>query len=112
MHLVLCRERLYRRGLRKNLLFDERDQMLVELLGRYLCHLKELLIGDDRVLIEQKQEEHLVGRAEEFITFTFFECSTDLGIAKSKFPVKTAATVELRVVKLGESVHGSADFLR
>ena len=86
--------------------------MLVELLGRYLCHLKELLIGDDRVLIEQKQEEHLVGRAEEFITFTFFECSTDLGIAKSKFPVKTAATVELRVVKLGESVHGSADFLR
>ena len=37
--------------------------MLMEFMRRYLCHLKELLVSDDRILIEEQQEEHLIGRA-------------------------------------------------
>lgn len=60
----------------------------MELVGRNLTHLQELLVGDHWVVVEEEQEEHLVARAKEFILFTFLECASDLSVTQSQFPVQ------------------------
>ena len=53
----------------------------MELTGRNLCHLEELLVRDDCILVEEQQEEHLVVGAEEFILFAFLENATNLSVS-------------------------------
>ena len=69
--------------------------MLVKFVGGNLCHLEELLVRDDWVLIEEKKEEHLIGGAEELVPLAFLERATDLRIAQSQLPVQKTPIVEL-----------------
>jgi hypothetical protein len=62
--------------------------VLVELIGWDLGQLEELLVSDDLVLIEHKQDEHLVGRTEELVTLPRFKGATNLCISQSKLPVE------------------------
>ena len=55
LHGVLGGERIDRWILRQNFLLDQRDQVLVQLVRWDLSHLKELLVCDDRVLVEEEQ---------------------------------------------------------
>ena len=61
-------------------MLDERDEVLMELTGGDLCHLEELLVGDDGVLVEKQQEEHLIVGAEELILLAFLEMATNLSV--------------------------------
>lgn len=56
--------------------------MLMELMCRNLCHLKELLVSDNCILVKEKKEEHLIGRAEEFVSLSFLESTTNFSIAQ------------------------------
>lgn len=56
--------------------------MLVKFMSGDLCHLKELLVRDDRVFIEQEQEEHLIRGTEEFVPLAFLEGATNLCISQ------------------------------
>ena len=56
--------------------------MLVKFMSGNLCHLKELLVRDDRVFIEQEQEEHLIRGTEEFVPLAFLEGATNLCISQ------------------------------
>jgi len=55
----------------------------MELMGRNLCHLQELLVCNDWLIIEKQKDEHLVGGAEEFVSLALDESTTNLGIAQS-----------------------------
>ena len=70
-----------------NLLLDQWDQVLVELMSGNLGHLEELLVRDDWIFVEEEQEEHLVGRAEEFVPLAFFESASNLCVAQGQLPV-------------------------
>ena len=56
--------------------------MLVELMCRYLCHLKELLVTDDRIIIEEQEYEHLIRGTQELVSLSFLESATDFCIAQ------------------------------
>ena len=70
-----------------NLLLDQWDQVLVELMSGNLGHLEELLVRDDWIFVEEEQEEHLVGGAEEFVPLAFFESASNLCVAQGQLPV-------------------------
>ena len=70
-----------------NLLLDQWDQVLVEFMSRNLGHLEELLVRDDWIFVEEEQEEHLVGGAEEFVPLAFFESASNLCVAQGQLPV-------------------------
>ena len=55
----------------------------MELMGLNLCHLQELLVCNDRLIIEKQKDEHLVGGAEEFVPLALDESTTNLRIAQS-----------------------------
>ena len=59
----------------------------MELMSGNLGHLEELLVRDDWIFVEEEQEEHLVGGAEEFVPLAFFESASNLCVAQGQLPV-------------------------
>ena len=88
LHGVLGRERVDRGILDDYFLLDQGNEVLVKFLWWYLGQLEELLVCDDSVLIEEKEEEHLIGGAEKFVALALREVTSYLGITEGKFPVQ------------------------
>ena len=84
----------------------------MELVGRNLCHLQELLVCNDWLFIEKQKDKHLVGGTEEFVPLALDECTTNFSIAQSQLPIQQATIVEFAVVELGEGIHGNTNLLR
>lgn len=103
---------MLRRVLRDDLLLDEGDEVLVQLIWGDLRHLKDLLVRNGTVLVEEEAKEHLEAGTEELVTFAFGKSPANLCVAQRQFPVEHATVVKLGVVKLGEGVHGHTDLLR
>ena len=62
--------------------------MLVEFMSRNLCHLQELLVRYDMIIVKQEENEHLIRGAQEFVPLALLESSTDLSIAQCQLPVQ------------------------
>ena len=53
----------------------------------------------------------MVGGTEKFVPLALDECTTQLGIAQSQFPIQQAAIIEFAVVELSEGIHGNANLI-
>ena len=69
--------------------------MLVEFVSGNLGHLEERLVRDDWILVEEEQEEHLVGGAEELVPLAFFESASNLCVTQGQLPVQKTPIIEL-----------------
>ena len=84
--------------------------MQTQVLDGYLGHLADLLVGYFLVLVEKKQDKHLVGRDLELIPSLRVEFGPKICSAETKLPVKLLSVVEFVKVELGEAAHRSNHF--
>lgn len=91
---------------------DQRDQVHLELLYGELSQRKQFLVGDCFRLVEQSQDNHLIGRGAELIMLSTFKSAAQLSGSQIQLPVELAAVVELREVELREAGHSAGDFSR
>ena len=80
LHGVLGRERVDRGIFDDYFLLDQGNEVLVKFLWWYLGQLEKLLVRDDSVLIEEKEEEHLIRGAEKFVALALREVTSYLSI--------------------------------
>ena len=74
---------------------------------RHLCQLGNLLVSHDLMLIEEKQDEHLVGRGLKLVLGVIREEATQLGRPQTQLPVQLPPVIEFGKVVLCEGVHCS-----